>query len=51
MRLQAPPFQWVAEVVRGFVTHREGFFCTMRHRDGRGTEMRLPMMKVKDFTV
>ena len=36
---------------RGFVTHLEGFFCKMRHTVGRGTEIRLPMLEVKDFTV
>jgi hypothetical protein len=51
MRLQAPLLQWVAVVARGFVTHLEGFFCKMRHTDGRGTEIRLPMLEVKDFTV
>jgi len=33
MTFQAPVFQWVAAVVRDFVTHLEGLFCKMRHKD------------------
>jgi hypothetical protein len=39
MTLQATLFQWVAAVVRCFVTHPEGLFGKMRHRGGRGDPM------------
>jgi hypothetical protein len=36
MTLQVPLFQWVAAVVRYFVTHLEGLFGKMRHKGGGG---------------